>query len=95
MSEKNIEEVYADRNALVEAFARALYDQGQRVCYYIHDEWAVINIELPNGQVSWHVRPDPENIPDWMPERDGTDVFDGHDNERKIERLKKYARRQP
>ena len=93
MSEKDIEEVYADRNALVEAFARSMFSLGFPVCYYVHDEWAVIVVDTPTGQTSWHVRPDPSNIPDWIPERDGSDIFDGHDRQQKNDRLRDYARR--
>jgi hypothetical protein len=93
MSEKSIEDVYEDRNTLVEAFAHAAHSLGFEACYYVHDEWAVIVVELPTGQVSWHVRPDPSNIPDWLPERDGEHVFDGHSRDEKNERLRQFARR--
>lgn len=92
LSEKDIREVYEDRNALVEAFARLAHEIGYEVCWYRHDEWAVIAVELPNGQTSWHVRPDPSNIPDWIPERDGEHVFDGHGREQKNARLREFAR---
>jgi len=93
MSEKSIEEVYEDRNTLVEAFARLAGEMGFEVAWYRHDEWAVITVDLPTGPVSWHVRPDPENIPEWIPERDGEDVFDGHDRETKNERLREFGRK--
>ena len=93
MSEKSIEEVYEDRNALVEAFARLAAETGFEVFWYRHDEWAVIGIELPTGQVSWHVRPDPSNIPGWIPEREGSEAFDGHDRKEKNSRLRKFGRK--
>lgn len=93
MSEKDIEEVYTDRNVLVEAFARAVAELGFEVYWYHHDEWAVIGADLPTGPVSWHVRPDAENIPRWIPERDAEHVFDGHDREEKNDRLREFGRK--
>ncbi|WP_231184728.1 hypothetical protein [Haladaptatus sp. DYF46] len=92
MSEKSIAEVYEDRNILAEAAARMAHELGFEVCSYVHDEWAVIAIELPTGQVSYHVRPDPTNIPAWIPERSGEHVFDDHTREEKNQRLRQFAR---
>lgn len=92
MTEKSIEEVYADRNALVEALARLAHEVGYQAIWYRHGEWAVIAVELPNGQTSWHTRPDPSSIPDWIPERDRQHVYDGHDRETKNQRLREFAR---
>ena len=40
-------------------------------------EWPVVYIELPTGQVSWHM---PQHSEEW----------DGHSTEEKFERIKRY-----
>ncbi len=92
-AEKSIEEVYEDRNLLAKALvamAGQIYG-ADRVGRYTHDEWAVIYADLPSGQVSWHMRP--EDVPKWLPVRDGTEVFDGHDREEKNIRLRQFCQR--
>lgn len=88
MSQKSIEEVYEDRNALAQAFARMAHEAGYGVGFYIHDEWAVVNVELPQGQVSWHMRP--EDVLDWVSQFDPVQ-FDGHDRDEKNRRLLAFA----
>lgn len=102
-AEKSVSEVYEDRNVLAFAFARSictlgetLYDLGvldecdvYDAGWYLHDEWAVVFVELPEGQVSWHVRP--EDVPEWLMEHDPS-AFDGHTREEKNERLLEFAR---
>jgi hypothetical protein len=41
-------------------------------------EWPVVYIELPTGQVSWHM---PQHVVDW----------DGHDGEEKYKRVRDYV----
>ena len=45
-----------------------------------NDEWPILYIDLPTGQVSWHL-PSQElvkNFPDYMGEWDGHDVVEKH-----------------
>jgi hypothetical protein len=86
--EKSIEEVYADRNALAVGYAALAWSLGMDVGWYEHDEWAVIYVETPEGQVSWHVRP--ETIPDWVPEAD-EDALVGHSRREKNRRIATVA----
>lgn len=95
-AEKNISEVYEDRNILAMAFLRSVVelskerrDPSLSTGWYEHDEWAVLFAELPQGQVSWHVRP--EDVPEWLTACDQS-AFDGHTREEKNQRLLDYAR---
>lgn len=95
-NEKDVGEVYADRNLLVLAFARHFAEKHgrDRIGWYEHDEWAVVTVKLaPGVPVSWHVRP--EVIPSGMPERDPEDWYDGHSREEKNDRLAGYVYDQP
>lgn len=94
-ADKSIGEVYRDRNLLAFALARSVADLNgvQSVGTYEHDEWAVVAVRLPSGPVSWHVRP--ETVPDWIPERDPSEWFDGHDRAEKNERVEDYADSRP
>lgn len=89
---KDVGEVYHDRNLLALAFIveRARLTSTANVGFYLHDEWAVLYADLPSGPVSWHVRPDV--VPDFLPERDSTEVFDGHTRLGKNDRLLEYAK---
>lgn len=88
---KDVGEVYHDRNLLALAFIveRARLATNARVGYYLHDEWAVLFAELPNGPVSWHVRP--EVVPEFLPEYGPNEVYDGHSRLEKNDRLLDYA----
>ena len=90
---KDVGEVYHDRNLLALAFIveRArLQTHPYPVGWYEHDEWAVLFAELPNGPVSWHVRPDV--VPDFLPKWNRKRVFDGHTRLEKNDRLLEYAK---
>jgi hypothetical protein len=87
-SEKSIEEVYADRNALALGFAALARSLGMDAGWYEHDDWAVIYVELPTGQVSWHVRR--ATVPEWLP-KVAPAVYDGHDRRAKNDRLVEAA----
>jgi hypothetical protein len=93
-ADKSIEEVYRDRNLLAFALCRAVADAHGKhnVGWYEHNEWAVVTVRLPTGTVSWHVRP--ETVPQWIPERDPGEWYDGHDRDEKNQRVEQYAKRQ-
>lgn len=81
-----LDEVYAERNAVVLAFAVLAARAGWKVGY-VKDEaepgWPVLMIDTPEGQVSWHFWAD--DMPDHMPPYDGD--WDGHDTREKYARL--------
>ncbi len=78
--------VYRERNQLVSALSK-LYPS-----YFLIDpsepDWLVVAVELPTGQVTWHI-PDDEikqffaHLKHDTPER----AWDGHNNEEKYRRL--------
>jgi len=101
--EKTAQEVYEDRNALALALAETarnlhLERPGSskfRACWKPDegddadaDEWAIIYVWLPTGQVSWHVPRDlaeqselPRKFAEW----------DGHDRAEKNRRLRAFG----
>lgn len=89
-AEKPIRGVYHDRNVLARAFAWLAYTSGFEAGYYVHDEWVVVFVELPQGMVSWHVRPESDGVPEELPRYD-PGVFDGHNREQKNQRLVDFA----
>jgi len=90
-SEKQIDEVYEDRNLLACTLANATgAPAGWKPDPESPDEWAIVWIETPNGQVSWHVPRDmAENI---APLKQDSD-YDGYDREVKNDRLAAWAER--
>lgn len=84
--------LYADRNhvvALAAKMARELgYAAGVRADPK-EPRWPVVYIELPTGQVSWHVRQDErETIFAWLGEH--PTPWDGHDTEEKHRRIRAH-----
>ena len=54
------------------------------------DEWAVVYVQLPPGQVSWHV---PRELVEdsRIPRADDAPEWDGHDRREKNRRLRAFA----
>jgi hypothetical protein len=80
------DEVYAERNAVVLAFAHMAELMGWEVGTVVDPEepdWPVLLIDTPAGQVSWHFKA--EELPSSMPEYVGE--WDGHDTPEKYARL--------
>ena len=77
--ESTPEDAYLDRNLAVQVIAV----MANRLGYYMgirnrNDEWPILYIDLPTGQVSWHL-PSNElvgNFPDYTGEWDGHDVME-------------------
>lgn len=86
------DQAYYDRNQAVLLAAKLAGQLG----YYVGaradaDEpgWTLIYIELPTGQVSWHI-PDDELIGEFPPY---TKTWDGHDVEEKRRRIADFLRK--
>lgn len=88
--EKDIGEVYRERNLLALAFVHQFrgseYDYG----YWPDEEagvrWRVVWVDTPEGQVAWHMEYD--MLPDWLPKRDPD--YDGYSTNEKNRRVWKY-----
>ena len=48
--------------------------------------WAVVSVNSPEGQMSWHIAPDDMDLFGHVP-RDDTATWDGHSTEEKYARL--------
>ena len=84
-----LDDAYLDRNMAVQAFALLAQKAGYTVGVKEdpkNPEWPILYIDLPTGQVSWHL-PRHEIIPLWpyMPIYQAE--WDGHDTEEKRTRL--------
>lgn len=84
-----LDDAYFDRNQAVMAMARMAQKLGYKVGLRTdpdEPDWPVLMIDLPGGQVGWHL-PKGEVIGDWPSyER----PWDGHTLEEKRRRIEKY-----
>ncbi len=97
------DEAYLDRNLAVQALARMAIKLGYKVTITLDakdKEYGIIYIQLPTGQVSWHIPLDELDasltdqkslfesiIGDFF----NTNVWDGHDVGEKRIRLRKFV----
>ena len=81
--ESTSDEAYLDRNLCVQALAKMAQKLGFNTGIKEDPEWPVLYIDLPTGQVSWHIR-EKELLID-LPEYNGK--WDGHDLQEKRRRL--------
>lgn len=92
--EKDVDDVYHDRNLLAIGFATAISQMfGPGFAgWYPHDGWPVIWVETETGQKSWHVTPDLEDVIERsaLAKRKPEAGFDGHDRLTKNSRLARY-----
>jgi hypothetical protein len=91
------DQAYAERNRLVAAFAAMALWQGWRVGLGRHvgenweDDWRnIVFIDLPSGQVSWHIHDSELQQFAFLPQYKG--AWDGHSNEEKYQRLAAITR---
>lgn len=88
-----IDDAYFDRNQAVLALAKLAgqlgYTVGLRSDPDEPDNWPVLMIDLPTGQVGWHL-PLHEIVGEW-PEYDKE--WDGHSLEEKRERIRRFLDR--
>lgn len=83
----DLSEVYAERNAVVLAFAVAMEMHGYHVGKAVdpaEPDWPVLLIDTPAGQVSWHFQS--HEMPPGMP--DYQRAWDGHDTPEKYDRIR-------
>ncbi|WMT49366.1 MAG: hypothetical protein RE472_09950 [Thermoplasmatales archaeon] len=86
--ESKPDEAYLDRNLCVQVIARMARQLGYNAGIRENIDWPILYIDLPTGQVSWHVpkedvvRKFPVYIKEW----------DGHDVEIKRMRLIEFIR---
>ena len=89
MAEKELEDVYEDRNLLACAFAQATHaPSGWKPDPENPEEWAIVWIETPMGQVSWHV---PREMAEKLAPAKRDSEYDGYDREIKNDRLASWA----
>lgn len=85
---KEIDEVYHDRNLL----ACLLVQVSQRPSGYRvdpeNDDWGIVWVYAPNGEISWHV---PMDMIQTFDIRENEGLYDGYDREEKNERLLDWA----
>ena len=86
-----LDDAYFDRNQAVMALGR----MAQRLGYKVglkedpnEPDWPVLMIDLPTGQVGWHL-PKDDVVGDW-PEYDGE--WDGHTLDEKRKRLDAFIK---
>lgn len=85
-----MDSVYRERAHLV-AHLAAVYPA--TIGYHDPDEpeWAVVVIDLPTGQASWHVSPDDMDLFESVP-LSSVNTWDGHTTEEKYARLDAHTR---
>ena len=89
--EKPIDDVYEDRNLLACALAQATHaPSGWKADPKSPEEWAIVWIETPMGQTSWHV---PRELAESIGPPRGDADYDGYDREEKNDRLAQWAER--
>lgn len=85
-----VDSVYRERAHLVAHLAAA-----HRSSIGYHDptepDWAVVIIDLPTGQLSWHVAPDDMDLFEHV-QRSEINTWDGHSTEEKYARLDAHTR---
>jgi hypothetical protein len=86
----DVDAAYAERNAVVLAFAHMAELMGWTVGTVAdpaEPDWPVLMIDTPAGQVSWHFKAD--ELPATVPRYPGR--WDGHDTPEKYDRLRRLV----
>ena len=90
-TESTPDEAYLDRNLAVQVLAVLAKQNGyQTGIRNREDEWPILYVDLPSGQVSWHISKNEiaASFPDYPVE------WDGHDLEKKRDRLRQFLEAQ-
>jgi len=90
---QNLNEVYAERSKVVLSLARSASRLGHRVGWGLDLSmdpedamaWPILYIDLPTGQVSWHMTAEDRKSSSGFPAYAGK--YDGHSTEEKYQRL--------
>ena len=85
----SIDDAYLDRNLAVMALAKLAEQQGYPVGIMQDPQqpgWPVIMIDLPSGQVGWHI-PESDLLGSWQKY---SDEWDGHNLKDKRQRLAQF-----
>ena len=87
--ESKPDEAYMDRNLCVQVMIRMAQELGYNIGVKENGDWPIFYIDLPTGQVSWHVPTSDfvSEFPDYSPD------WDGHDLELKRERIIDFIRK--
>lgn len=81
------DDVYRERARLV-AYLAAQYPSHKGFTDPSEPDWAVVVVETPQGQMSWHVSPDDQDLFHHVRKtRPGDAPWDGHTTEEKYARL--------
>ena len=86
----NFMAVYQERNRVVQALAKMSMELGYKVGIKGDTEddcYVILYIDLPTGQVSWHI--DTNDLVTEFPTYEGQ--WDSHDTNEKYARLEKYT----
>ena len=82
-----VDSVYRERAHLV-AFLATIYPSTNGYHDPEEPEWAVVIVDTPAGQMSWHVAPDDMDLFRHIGRSD-TNTWDGHSTEEKYGRLRR------
>ena len=104
--QKKLNDVYTDRNLLAMLAVCMAWELGWPAGVWLHreePEWPVLYIELPAGQISYHVPEHEAAVRNWIAYRPGENVltrlprqdspWDGHSTEMKRDRIIEYIKR--
>ena len=81
------DEAYVDRNLAVQVLAILANQKGYQIgIRNREDDWPILYVELPTGQVSWHIPKD--EIVALLPDYPGE--WDSHDLKEKRDRLRRF-----
>lgn len=85
--ESRPDEAYLDRNLAVQVIAKMALKLGFIAGIRNRDgEWPLLYIELPTGQISWHLNS--ADLHAYLPDYDG--VWDAHTVDEKRDQIRKY-----
>lgn len=85
-----VDPVYRERAHLL-ALLASMYRSTIGYTDEAKPEWAVLIVNFPTGQASWHISPDDMDLFDHVPAVN-VDLWDGHTTEQKYERIDAYTR---
>jgi len=82
--------VYRERAHLV-AHLAAIYPSHIGPNDPSEPDWAVLTLETPTGQMSWHISPEDVDLFSHVPTTTDERAWDGHTTDEKYERLRRLT----